>query len=375
MGNTYPPHELAGMFPLMTGGAFHGLVKSIRENGLLQPITLLGGQVLDGRNRLAACEAAGVEPRFVEYSAECDPLDWVLAQNRDRRHLTINQLHAITAEYVPKYKERARERQERLGRELGGNPNKTLPACAQEGSAEESGEATALAAKAAGIGQRGVADGYKLLKEAPDLHAEVKAGTTKLADAMRTLAARKAAAAPPAGETPEGPFRAKAVTAARREKIRALYTAGYSYEAIAAEVGMAKGSVITVVSQLGIGARSRIAVETRNKRIVEMAERGYHPEQIAREVGTTSHAVSLILKAAGLAPASERMGRSFRVDPNQMMAQLVAASAVPQSLTDLIDGTWEQLDRTRFAEWAAGLSEAITALTNVRNRLKKEIMQ
>ncbi len=71
---------------------------------LQQPIVLLAGKVLDGRNRLAACEAAGVEARFVEYDAECDPLDWVLAQNRDRRHLTINQLHAITAEYVPKYR-------------------------------------------------------------------------------------------------------------------------------------------------------------------------------------------------------------------------------------------------------------------------------
>jgi hypothetical protein len=42
----------------------------IRQNGLVEPVALLDGLVLDGRNRLRACEIAGVEPRFVEWRHE-----------------------------------------------------------------------------------------------------------------------------------------------------------------------------------------------------------------------------------------------------------------------------------------------------------------
>jgi hypothetical protein len=52
-------HPLAETFPPMTGAEFDVLAADIRANGLINPITLFEGMVLDGRNRLRACEAAG----------------------------------------------------------------------------------------------------------------------------------------------------------------------------------------------------------------------------------------------------------------------------------------------------------------------------
>ena len=52
------PHPLADLLPLVVGDEFEALVADIRVHGLRVPITLLDGKVLDGRNRLRACEAS-----------------------------------------------------------------------------------------------------------------------------------------------------------------------------------------------------------------------------------------------------------------------------------------------------------------------------
>ena len=60
----YPISDLARVFPDMPPGDFARLVASIQEDGLMDPITVWRGQVIDGRHRYAACAEAGVERRF-----------------------------------------------------------------------------------------------------------------------------------------------------------------------------------------------------------------------------------------------------------------------------------------------------------------------
>jgi ParB-like chromosome segregation protein Spo0J len=57
-------HKYANLFPMMDDEALERLSWDITENGLLESILTYNGLVLDGRNRLAACELAGMEPRF-----------------------------------------------------------------------------------------------------------------------------------------------------------------------------------------------------------------------------------------------------------------------------------------------------------------------
>ena len=62
---------------------FARLVDSIREDGLMDPITVWQGQVIDGRHRYAACAEAGVERRFEYLGDDADPLRYILASQVD----------------------------------------------------------------------------------------------------------------------------------------------------------------------------------------------------------------------------------------------------------------------------------------------------
>lgn len=89
-------HPLADLFPLMEGEGFASLAADIKTRGLLHPIVLLDGKVLDGRNRYRACQKAGV-PIRVESCASNDPLGFVIASNLHRRHLDESQRAMIAA--------------------------------------------------------------------------------------------------------------------------------------------------------------------------------------------------------------------------------------------------------------------------------------
>ena len=107
-------HPAAELFPLMKGPEFGLLVEDIGEHGLREPIVICQGVVLDGRNRLRACEIAGVEPRFVEWDGIGSPLGFVLARNLHRRHLNEGQRALIAAQAKAMFEEEAAAR-ERAG--------------------------------------------------------------------------------------------------------------------------------------------------------------------------------------------------------------------------------------------------------------------
>ena len=94
----YDIHPVAALFPLIEGEAFAALVADIKANGLLEPIEFQGNTIIDGRNRLRACEAAGVVPQYHELPKTVDPVTYILQRNIHRRHLTTAQRAAIAAE-------------------------------------------------------------------------------------------------------------------------------------------------------------------------------------------------------------------------------------------------------------------------------------
>jgi len=90
-------HPVAALFPMLANDELDELAADIAERGLLHPVVLdAEGRVLDGRNRLAACERAGVEPAFVTYDGD-DPDGYALAVNVQRRNLTKGQQAMIIA--------------------------------------------------------------------------------------------------------------------------------------------------------------------------------------------------------------------------------------------------------------------------------------
>src|SRR5262245_61743630 len=92
-------HPLADIFPMMEGEEFEALVADIKANGLIAPITLHEGMILEGRNRYRACLDADVEPTFTPFRGN-DPAAYVTSANIHRRHLTQEQKRELVAKLV-----------------------------------------------------------------------------------------------------------------------------------------------------------------------------------------------------------------------------------------------------------------------------------
>lgn len=91
----FAPHPFAEILPLIEGEDFAELVKSVQRDGLLNPIILFEGKILDGRNRYRACKEAGApffKGQILEFHGNApEALDYVEAQNVNRRQLTPSQ--------------------------------------------------------------------------------------------------------------------------------------------------------------------------------------------------------------------------------------------------------------------------------------------
>jgi ParB-like chromosome segregation protein Spo0J len=83
----------------MSAEDLQSLTDSIGNVGVLNPITVFEGQVIDGWHRYCAANALDIACPSVELPNWVDPRDFVLAQNKTRRHITAMQL-AIAATEV-----------------------------------------------------------------------------------------------------------------------------------------------------------------------------------------------------------------------------------------------------------------------------------
>ncbi|MEU8522392.1 ParB N-terminal domain-containing protein [Streptomyces sp. NPDC048577] len=78
-------HPTNALFPVLDEEELQALAHDIREHGLLHPVVLdSAGRILDGKNRLRACELASVEPTYTTYDGD-DPSAFALTVNTQRR--------------------------------------------------------------------------------------------------------------------------------------------------------------------------------------------------------------------------------------------------------------------------------------------------
>lgn len=170
-------HPLSAAFPAMAAADFQGLKDSIMEIGVQNPITLFEGMVLDGWHRYTAANELGMDCQVVELG-DVDPRDFVLAQNKARRHVTQAQLAmAATAVYA--------------WRPVGN------PALSNSAPGAELKTTKELAA-AAGVGERTIEQAKTVqMKAAPEVVEAVKTGEIglKKAAAIAKLPKEEQAAA------------------------------------------------------------------------------------------------------------------------------------------------------------------------------------
>jgi len=105
-------HPAAQLFPLMSAVEFQLLKADIELHGLREPISLLGGKILDGRNRYRACRELNIPVHVVDCDAAAvgNPTDYVLSKNLHRRHLTAEQKRAVIAAVLKEAPEKSNRR-------------------------------------------------------------------------------------------------------------------------------------------------------------------------------------------------------------------------------------------------------------------------
>ena len=103
----YAAHELANLLPMIDPARFSELREDIRRNGILEPIKLFEGRILDGRNRYKAareCGHAFSEADFEEFiGTYADAEAYVFSTNFLRRQLSAAQRNEVIREMILKY--------------------------------------------------------------------------------------------------------------------------------------------------------------------------------------------------------------------------------------------------------------------------------
>ena len=160
-------HNAAKAMPEMNGQDYDSLRDDIKAHGLLTPIELCEGKIIDGRHRYRVCKELDIKPEFVDAPINGQtPAEYVWSLNGARRHLTASQRAAVAAELMDSLRER----------HPPGKPKQAkMPALQNRDRA----------AKIVGVGSRYVSDAETIKKESPDIFDQVKSGEKTLSQAKR----------------------------------------------------------------------------------------------------------------------------------------------------------------------------------------------
>ncbi len=93
-------HPSADIFPMIPKEELQELADDIKANGLIHPIIIKDGLLIDGRNRREACRIAGIEPEVQELNGQ-DINAYIIASNINRRHMTKGQRAMAVAKIYP----------------------------------------------------------------------------------------------------------------------------------------------------------------------------------------------------------------------------------------------------------------------------------
>src|SRR5260221_1610734 len=172
-------HEVATIFPMMGDEEYRALVDNIRAKGLLEPIWVYQGEIIDGRNRYNACLETGVEPRFREWNGNGSLVEFVVSLNLHRRHLTSSQRAMIGTDVEERLAKEAEEKERQRKTTLEIFPKSDLKPI----------HAAEQAASIVGTNHHYITDAKRIVEQAPELKEPILNGTLTIPEAKRQLGA------------------------------------------------------------------------------------------------------------------------------------------------------------------------------------------
>jgi ParB-like chromosome segregation protein Spo0J len=173
-------HEYSKLFPMLNESDLQQLADDIRVHGLREPIVIDDNdEILDGRNREAACVIAGVKPHYEPFVGDDEQkLAFIVSANIHRRHLTTRQRAMVAGKLKPIYEAQAAKRQTA---NLKKGSKAPVPANLPE---REKGDARDKAAAAFNVSGKSVDQACKVIAKAvPEIVAAVDSGALSVSAA------------------------------------------------------------------------------------------------------------------------------------------------------------------------------------------------
>ena len=170
-------HEASTIFPIMEEGQYQELKKDIQKNGLLNPIVMYQGKVLDGRHRYRACLELKVDLKFTTFTnTTIEAPEFVMSQNMARRHMTKSQCAAAAVKY-----------KELISASVKAKRYATMAESRRNGSGEQPRDFTRSAAdiagRAFGVRREAVVKAQKVMREDPETFKLMQQGKITINDA------------------------------------------------------------------------------------------------------------------------------------------------------------------------------------------------
>lgn len=186
------------IFPEAKKEDFERLKSDIEANGFdkSQPITTYEGEILDGWNRLKACQELTIAPVFTKFNgSDVDAIAFVMRTNK-RRNLNSGQWATIAAEaeeLIAAIAENVeKDRREKIPENNGQKqkPKETTgKKISRSSTPEEEGKTAAKVAEVFNTNSTYVKNALKMKEAAPEVFEKVKAGTMTMQDGMKVVRA------------------------------------------------------------------------------------------------------------------------------------------------------------------------------------------
>ena len=113
--------DFQNLLPELTSEEYTGLEKSIVKRGIINPILIWNGVIVDGHNRYAIAQAHHIQTiptKEISFQSKADAMQWIIDNQLARRNLLKSQLVKAYEKYE---EERAKEAEANLHKASGGD--------------------------------------------------------------------------------------------------------------------------------------------------------------------------------------------------------------------------------------------------------------
>lgn len=185
-------HPVCSVMPPMSDEDLSALESDVRANGVRVPIITYRGYIIDGRHRYQIARKLGVDCPQHELTLPAGQslVEYAVALNLRRRHLTASQRAAVAVEILPLLEREAAHRRKAGSAAAEEEPTspklaigQTCPLVKTGGS----GRSRDQAARAVGVSPRLVQSAKRVAESAPQAVAKIKSGELSVSAAESGL--------------------------------------------------------------------------------------------------------------------------------------------------------------------------------------------